>query len=550
MTPGSEPLEALADHLGDIAQTSSDALLGRRRQDPGHARAIAAAVAEENAAMSGPTREPGAASSRLLVIVDQFEDLFVLAHEAARQEFITALVSMASPGGPPAKNASAVVVLGLRSDFFHECAEYSSLITVLEHPFLVGPMTEAELRIAITAPAATAGLNIEDGLTDVILEDLRPSGEGKGYTAGRLPLLAHALRQTWERREGNLLTCRAYASAGGLIAGLSASAEAAYATLTGPQQDAARTVLLRMVGISPGGFQVRRRVPLKDLDYLDDAREALEAFTAIRLVTIDQDVAEFTHEALLYGWPRLTAWIDEDRARLLMEQDATEAAHTWERQGRDSAFLYRGSRLEAVLRAFQDTGKLSPLVRDFLFASVRQQNRRARIRRITIGMLLVVVVLAAVAGAFANYQNNQARRALNEEQHALNLYIAQRNEAQHALNLYEQTQAQLLGLRPVIVTLEVDSQALLNGSPEAIASVRNQIASIHALAGQRAGLVLSFAGSNDGNYAQALAVASKIDHVLTGLGSKGIFRNAAYRNFVGLSNSPNVVELDIYLFKS
>lgn len=531
MTPGSKPLKTLSGHLGGMTQTSGDVLLGQLREDPGQARAIAAAVAEE----AVPAEEHGAKSSRLLLIVDQFEELFALGDRAARQEFIAALVSMASPGGPPAQSAPAVVVLGLRSDFFHVCAEYPSLTAVLERPFLVGPMTEEELRIAITAPAAMAGLHVEDGLTDVILEDLRSSGEKEGYAAGRLPLLAHALRQTWERREGNFLTCRAYASAGGLAAGLAASADAAYENLTGPQQAAARTVLLRMVGISPDGFpNVRRRVPLEDLYQLGGAREALQALAAIRLVTIDQDAAEFAHEALIHGWPRLTRWIDEDRARLLMVQDVTEAAYAWDRQGRDSAFLYRGSRLEAVRLGFQDTAELSAMAHHFLLASARQENRRSRLRRTVIAMLGAVVLLAAFAGAGAVYQRNQAQY--------------QEAQAQQALNLYKQAQAKLLDLQPVDVTLTVDSQGLLDGSPEAIASVRKEIASMPLLANRHAGLVLAFVAASDGNPTQALAMASKVDHALAGLA--GTFGNARYQDFFSVGSSPDVVRLTIYLFNS
>ncbi len=545
MTPGFDPLQALAGELGRMVPISNEELLEQLRRAPDRARSIAATAVEQNRAL--PAQELDNRPDRLLVVVDQFEELFVLAQEDAREQFINALVSMASPGAAPGENAPAVVVLGVRSDFFHACARYPALIPFLEHPFLVGPMTEAELRIAITAPAAKAGLSIEDGLTEVILEDVRSRG-GDEHRAGMLPLLAHALRQTWERREGALLTCRAYAGAGGLAGGLAASAETAYESLTAAQQTAARALLLQMIGVSEDGIHVRRRVPLKALDIVEHAGEVLRAFTATRLIIVDSTVAEIAHEALLRDWPRLAAWINEARARIFVEREVTEDAYAWERAGRDSAFLYTGSRLESVRSTSRDARELPRLVHDFLIASIRAEARRQRVGRGAVSAL-VVLVLSSTSAAFV------ALGQRNEALHQRDLSLQAQAASQQAQEAAEKAQAGQLEIEPIDVELNVASDALLAGSSAAAESVRSQIAKAPQLANRRAGLVLVFAGVGDGDISRAVRVADKVGQVLRGNDRRRgdaepvTFAGASSRSFTSLNAPSNEIRLSIYLFK-
>ena len=155
--------------------------------------------------------------------------------------------------------------------------------------------------------------------------------------------------------------------------------------------------------------------------------------------------------------------------------------------------------------------------------------------RLVILVLIMLTVLSVAAAGIAVSQRDLA--------------VQQRNLSQQALNLYKRAQAAQLDRSPIRVTLEVDSQALLDSSPAAIASVRSQVARIPALANKHAGLVLSFAGSNDGNYARAVKVASMVNHALTAPGGDGIFTNAVFQAFAAPSQPSDAVRLDIYLFK-
>jgi transcriptional regulator with XRE-family HTH domain len=547
MTPGTKPLEDLAAHLARATGECADVVLRTLTDDPRNARDIAAAVTEQALARCAEVLQGEAAACRLVLIIDQFEELFTLtADDSAREAFLTALMAMASAGQPRADHPPAVVLVGLRSDFYHCCANYPSLSPVLEHPFLVGPMTQTELRIAITAPASAAGLGIEQGLAEIILGDLRSPGRADGYAPGMLPFLSHALLRTWEHREGTALTARAYATAGGLATGIQASAEDAYASLSPPQRATARALLLGMVGFAEDGTAVRRRLCWEDVDALDDARKILEPFTTIRIVTADRDTAEIAHEALLHGWPRLADWIEEDRERIRLTGKITEDARAWENSKRDNAHLYHGSKLITTQTVLQDTASLSASVHDFLSASDRQEKRRRWRRRLTLGVLVTVSIMATGAGLVAYLQMDRA-------EHQSSLAKTRQDDAQRELLLYQKSQARFrtLNLQPVPVFLTVDPEALLKGSPTATASVQKQILDQSVLARQHAGLVLAFGGGGADDPDAALEVAEKVNQALTDLGDKGIiFRGTDYRDFLSLKDPADTVELDIYLFKS
>ena len=154
-----------------------------------------------------------------MLIVDQFEQVFTLSPgpggEADRQAFITALCATATNPVGPKQEPPALVVIAVRGDFWDRCAAYPELVGALQDGhFVVGPMTESELRLAITGPADAAGLRIDPALTDTILGDLR-AADGDD-AAGVLPLLSQAMALTWEKREGDRLTSHGYGQAGGV----------------------------------------------------------------------------------------------------------------------------------------------------------------------------------------------------------------------------------------------------------------------------------------------------------------------------------------------
>ena len=199
---------------------------------------------------------PDDSVARLVLIVDQFEQVFTLnpepGGEATRQAFITALCSAATNPVGSGLEPPALVVIAVRGDFWDRCAAVPELVGALQDgQFVVGPMTESELRVAITGPAEAAGLRIDPALTDTILGDLRAAGADR--SAGVLPLLSQAMALTWEQREGDRLTSHGYAQAGGVSHAVQTGADRVYDTLSAGQQAVARDVLRSMTVASRDG---------------------------------------------------------------------------------------------------------------------------------------------------------------------------------------------------------------------------------------------------------------------------------------------------------
>ncbi|MCE3552417.1 hypothetical protein LWC33_13215 [Pseudonocardia sp. RS11V-5] len=355
----------------------------------------------------------------LLVVVDQFEQLYTACPEDRREGFVQLLSKISSSGADP----RCLVVVAVRSDFFEACARSSTLRESLQRRALVlGPMSIAEVRTAITAPAATFGLTLESGLVEVLLRDLGfAAGAASGdaeveRAAAKLPLLAHALRSTWRQRHGDTLTIAGYGESGGVSRAVTQSAETIFSSLSKEQQSVARAVFLRLTWIGDGFEVARRRVSATELHEAVDSphlSNVLERFTAQRLLARDGDHVEITHEALLQAWPRLRSWLDDDRAGNITRQEIRLAATEWASSGGDPDLLYRGARLEtATAWVSTTTGEVDSAARLFINTSTGHATRQRRIRRAVLALLMTLALVAVVGGVAAL---QQARIASEQE---------------------------------------------------------------------------------------------------------------------------------------
>lgn len=391
LTPGPHPVEECAVRLAALGAGSATALREELERAP---RALHLTVLQLLA------DQP--ADADLLLVVDQFEEVFTLcADRRERDRFITSLLTAA--GAP---NSRTRVVIGVRADFYARCSEHPELIEGLrDAQLLVGPMTTDELRLAITGPAVRAGCTVEGALLASVV------GDAAGQ-ANVLPLVSHALRETWRRRRGNALTAAGYLATGGIRQSLAQTAEAVYTGLTAHQALLAQGVFLRLIALGEGTEPTKRRVPLAEFDSDDaDTRAMLDALAAARLLTLDTETVEITHEALLTAWPRLHDWIAEDRAGLLLHQQLNEAAAAWEREHHDSGTLYRGSRLATAAEwaVRRHAVPISDRVHAFLAASLRHRSRINRVRRTAVALLAVLAVLATGTAVLAVQQRSTAR---------------------------------------------------------------------------------------------------------------------------------------------
>ncbi|MFI7416753.1 ABC transporter ATP-binding protein [Nonomuraea sp. NPDC049684] len=183
-----------------------------------------------------------------VVVVDQFEETFTLCQDPAEcQAFIDTLVALTGDG------SGTRVVLAVRADFLGRCAHLPELAeAVRDSTVLVGAMSTAELREAITKPASAAGLIVQRELTARILQDV--TGQ-----PGALPLMSHALLETWRRHTGKALTTAAYEAAGGIDGAVAHTAEQLYSALTDTQRQRLRHLLLRLVTPGQAGNADTRR---------------------------------------------------------------------------------------------------------------------------------------------------------------------------------------------------------------------------------------------------------------------------------------------------
>jgi len=304
-TPGAHPLLTLAHRLAPLTGDPSDTLRVTLADDPAQLNPMVETVL----ARHRPNEH--AADTRMIVVVDQFEEVFTACEDdQERRAFLDALST--------AGVTRALVVLGLRADFYARCVVEPGLVEALQHSqIIVTPMNLDQLRAAIEQPAAKAGLQLETGLAERILHDLGATntGEHSGGNSG-LPFLSYALFETWRRRQGGLLTLAGYEATGGIWQAVSRSAEQSYKSLTEIERDTAQTMLLRMVHLGHDGAEdTRRRVRRADLPATPDAERVLSIFADARLISLDTDTVELAHEALIRAWPRLRDWIDTDRAR-------------------------------------------------------------------------------------------------------------------------------------------------------------------------------------------------------------------------------------------
>jgi WD40 repeat protein len=345
-------------------------------------------------------------SKRTIVFVDQFEECFTHCQDGdERATFFDVVTGAATAVGPVA------VVIAVRGDYYGHFAEHPGLAHAVEaNTVLVGPMQDAELRVAISGPAAAAGLAVEPGLCDVVVGDVagRP---------GALPLLSHALLETWRRRRGHTLTLDAYREVGGVNAAIARTADRVFEQLDAHQQTIARRLCLRLTAVGAVGEDARRRVHRTELTGLDADTGAVDTiirvFTQARLVTTDETSIEFAHEALLREWPRLRGWIDDDREELRVVARLQSAVTEWQNARHNDIDLYRGVRLDAATQI--DPNHLSDAEQHFLTASINHRNterdkqRRAhrRLQRL-VASLAVVLIAAIVAAAIAVRQSNQA----------------------------------------------------------------------------------------------------------------------------------------------
>ena len=447
-TPGTNPIEALALRLGPLLPGADDAdptlSLQKRLLDPAEFDAVCRLALHNNPE-----------SAQLLLLVDQFEEVFTRSNAKERAAFLNLLQAAAT-----SEQSRAQIIITMRADFFGELSAYPELATLFEqdHLLIVTEMTTANLLRVIQGPVQAVGMRYESGLVDRILEDV--SSE-----PGSLPLLQYALRELFKRRAGDQLTLAAYDDIGGVQQALARHAEAIYTQMSAREQQLTRKVLLRLVEVSPSGEATRRRVRRPEIHFRDvpddEVQQVLGTLTAqdARLLIASRTPGgrrtaptvwlEISHEAFIREWDRLRSWVTDSAEDLIYDAELREAAENWRDSGQDVSFLLTGRRLDRA-EIWLENADPSDLQRRFIEASLNERNRRERaeaeryqrelelqgkaIRRARFLIVLsVAMLILAGIGVLILTQNNQQLEQTITERNRANAELEQREEEARSL---------------------------------------------------------------------------------------------------------------------
>lgn len=395
---------------------------------------------EENASDFALTVRQAAAAAdagRALLIVDQFETVLTQCERAEeRAAFVAALDAAAT-------SRAAVVVIAIRADLEAKLADFPdspALRAAVQDRYLLGAMTERQLRLAITRPAVAVRSSVDEDLVAELARNVRahasrPSGEAGPIGAGVLPLVSHALDQAWRSRaavrgaNGTIrpLTLADYEATGGIERAVRDSAQSVFDGLTQARQQVARQVFVRLTATTPEGVDTAVRATTAELlagrdeSGAADVTTVLMAFARQRLLTLAAGSVEISHEVLLSAWPLLRDdWLAGTRADRAARGRLQATVTDWIRAGRDGSFLYRGKRLDAESQAaarIRADGRHIALSEDelvFLAESRRAQAHAIRVRRgivgggalLAAGLAVALVIATQSAGGYLRERGN------------------------------------------------------------------------------------------------------------------------------------------------
>jgi hypothetical protein len=382
--PGDQRMQTLVHRIGD---------------DPGHAGQLINGLIA--------ARPP---AKRLLLVIDQFEELFTQADRSIQNYFIAALQVLRTV-------ETCTLLIAMRADFYPDLMHSDLWPIDISQRIELAPLRGPALRSAIVQPATDMRVYLDPALLERLLADAASE-------PGILPLVQETMRLLWDDRQQRLLTLSAYERLGsdgrsGLATAVATLANATLADLSPAQQQIARRIFLCLVQLGESGPDTRRQQPLPELEspYDDpqDFQHTLDHLTCNGLITRSGQAGaaprvDLAHEVLITGWPRLRAWLDEDRAGLLLHRRFAQTVDEWVAEQRDPSFLYGGARLaEVQTYAAQHTGDVSQDESEFLSASAAREAIRLRARYLgqATGGALGAAFGYAMAFAIAKWSENQ-----------------------------------------------------------------------------------------------------------------------------------------------
>ncbi|MDJ1180103.1 pentapeptide repeat-containing protein [Roseofilum sp. BLCC_M91] len=344
--------------------------------------------------------------SRLLLIADQFEELYTLCEdEATRRQFLDLLIDTICDRE---SDSPLVLVLTMGIDFLAHALSYPRFAQVLHSDMKLAAMSERQLREVIEKPAQQLGVEFEPDLVASILDDIEEPGN--------LSLLEEALTQLWKQRQGKQINFVAYQKMGGVKGALTRHADGVLSQWTLEEKQQVRSILMRLV--NPGEEtrgETRRPVIQRELSGYH--RKFVTTLAAEGLVVTYKDgrgeeTVEIVHEALIRYWGQFRTWVNENRERMGMAGQLERAAKEWDKRGRSEDDLLQGRRLregKKFAAEYGDDYPLSERVTEWIQASVRQRWRN----RFKLGWLVVIPMAMIWAIAEPRIRASRIEQAYN-----------------------------------------------------------------------------------------------------------------------------------------
>ncbi|HKQ91305.1 MAG TPA: hypothetical protein VJZ77_11500 [Blastocatellia bacterium] len=399
MRPGDNPImqlaralnaeQALGKFAGSMEEFAPLLQMALRRSSRGIIEALEIIEASPN------TQLP--VEAKLLVLVDQFEELFRFPHrsESARamdeaRAFVNMLLDAAAQREWP-----VYVVITMRSEFLGNSAAFPRLTeAITEGLFLLPDMTLDQLRDVIKRPIAKRNGEIAERLVNRLLNDL-------GSASDRLPILQHALMRLWTHwvplRGADPMDFQHYDFIGQLKGSLSKHAEGIYEELKPREQRLAEALFRAITETIDDNRTVRRPTRLGHICESADATlgEMIAVIDIFRAdgrsflmppkdVSLNEETTiDISHESLIRQWERLSQWAADEVKASKLYGDLKRDAQTWVDKGRNEDWLYRYGRLtEAQQWADAHPRLIKPPLTEFLLASGEMQKFAALIARV------------------------------------------------------------------------------------------------------------------------------------------------------------------------
>ena len=349
--------------------------------------------------------------NRLVLIIDQFEELFTLCQNSLEQQtFLDCLLGILDLIDKNnylvnSKNSNFVLVVAMRSDFLEKCLELADnrLASRLQnHLVTITPMAEQALTEVIVEPAKKADLDLNSNVVTEILQDL-------DYSSSSLPLLQYTLRKLWRQEDNQGLQIPAYRLLGGVKNALDQQATAAYHTFSELEQETVQYIFLALVEQTEGRTPIARGVinrelvtPRYSLALIDLVVRKLihEQLVFTEPVPLSSGELEqpffihLAHEALIQQWKLLQQWLKERQDYLQRKQKIEDTAKEWQNSTLENqkSYLLSGKALTEVKKFQEEQGDrfpLSQVAEVFIQASSKTQ----RIDRVKMTVLIGIVPL-------------------------------------------------------------------------------------------------------------------------------------------------------------